>query len=84
MISLSENATALINLKGTIEAVRRLDMLIETYSKDLPGPAYTSFSPVGSTPIEVQFDRPIAVTALKAQRALLTDYLAGLGIDANS
>lgn len=84
MISLKDNKTALYNLSGTIEALERFDLLIEFYSEDKPGPAYTAFSNVHITDLEVQFDRKIIVDALKAQRKTLVDYLVNLGIDAEN
>jgi hypothetical protein len=82
MISLKENATAICNLKGTIEALETLDTLIENYSEDLPGPAYLMCEYVGD--VRIQLERDIMINALKAQRNRLIADLADLGIDANS
>lgn len=82
MISLKDNRTALYNLSGTIEAIGKLDYLIEFYGEDKPGPAYATFSYVKHVENTVQFDRKIIVDALKAQRKTLVDYMATLGIDA--
>ena len=83
MISLEEHRTALINLRGTIEAIEDIDKLIAFYSVDKPGPAYCEFHYVeGISKPEVQFDRSLMVMALKSQRQKLVDYLATLGIEA--
>lgn len=83
MISLEEHRTALINLRGTIEALENLDTLIKFYSVDKPGPAYCEFHYVDElNKPEVQIERSIMVTALKAQRQRLVDYLSRLGIRA--
>lgn len=84
MLSLSENRTALINLKTTLTALEQLRKLIEYYSEEKPGPAYVKFNlPSGRTDDDdVQIDRSIMVIALKAQEQKLVDYLETLGIDA--
>jgi|TARA_R110000782_G_C14700428_1_gene402054 flavodoxin len=80
MISLKDNRTALLNLRGTIQALESLDMLIDNYSVDLPGPAYAVFESGNSINTRVQFDRRTIVIALKAQRAELAENLLTLGI----
>lgn len=82
MIKLYDNLISLQNLHNTIGELQNIDYLIEFYSVDKPGPAYTSFSYVNSKTVEVQIDRKIIVEALKAQRQKLVDYFASLGIDA--
>lgn len=84
MIPLSQNKVALTNLDGTIEALETLDYLINTYSENKPGPAYCSFDYVAIEHSEVQFDRSVVVKALESQKSKLVEYLASLGIDANS
>lgn len=81
MIKLSKNRNALINLGVTVDALEEIDKLIARYSEDKTGPAYCSFEYIGPVN-KVQFDRQIIITALKAQRQKLVDYLAGLGIEA--
>jgi hypothetical protein len=84
MIKLSENKTALINLESTISALENIAELIKMYEVDKPGPAYCLFKYAEGIPVaEVQFDRQIMVDALYAQRLVLIDYLANLGIDAS-
>ena len=82
MIKLSENMTALVNLKTTIEAMQNLQVLISYYSENKPGPAYMTADYNGSI-IDLQIDRQIIVITLKAQYAILYDYLAELGIEAD-
>lgn len=83
MIKLEDHRTSLVNLKGTIEALEDIDKLIEFYSVDKPGPAYTEFHYVDNLiKPQVQFERSIMVTALRHQRQRLADYLATLGIEA--
>ena len=81
MIKLSEHRTALINLGNTIDAIEEIDLLINRYSEDKPGPAYCNFEYMGPVN-KVQFDRSIILVALKAQRQRLVDYLETLGIEA--
>jgi hypothetical protein len=82
MISLKDNRTALINLRTTVEALERIDMLIEHYSVALPDIAHVDINRYNKTTTEVQLSADILVTALEAQRERLTEYLASLGIDA--
>lgn len=87
MIKLADNRTSLINLGVTIKALEDIDQLIKEYNTDSPGPAYVNFEYVidyGSLlhTHQVQFDRSVMVTALKAQRKILADHLATLGIEA--
>ena len=83
MVKLSENRVALINLGTTIAAMDELDVLIKFYSVDKPGPAYVTFTHVdGPGEVKVQFDRNNILPALKAQKQLLVDYLATLGVEA--
>lgn len=86
MIKLNEHRTELSNLRTTIEALEELEMLIDLYAEDKPGPAYAAFDITGRiagrSKINVQFDRKIMVTALSAQRQTLVNYLAKLGIQA--
>ena len=84
MIKLSENRTALVNLKLTIDALDELNLLIDFYKQDKPGPAYCTFEYVDTYARKVQFDRAVIVEALIAQKERLTTYLEELGIDANS
>jgi EAL domain-containing protein (putative c-di-GMP-specific phosphodiesterase class I) len=80
MISVKENHTALFNLPVTIQAIKDLDVLIAHFSEDKVGPAYVSFKYVSSVD-STQIDRNIMLTALKAQRQRLVEYLATLGIE---
>lgn len=82
MIKLSESKVALVNLKGTIEALEQIKSLIDSYKEDKAGPAYCSFDHVYRTEAKVQFNRPIMVKALEEQKEVLVNYLANLGIDA--
>jgi hypothetical protein len=82
MIKLSENMTALVNLKTTIEAMQNLKELISYYSVDKPGPAYMTADYNGHI-IDLQFDRYIAVNAMKEQYQILYDYLSELEIEAD-
>lgn len=84
MIKLSENKTSLVNLKVTIEAIGKIQYLINTYSEDKPGPAYCCFDYVSVDYSKVQFNRKIIVEALEKQKEELVVYLANLGIDANA
>lgn len=84
MLSLSENRTALVNLKHTLMALDEIRNLIGYYSEEKLGPAYVKFV-LGAGPmaeINVQIDRPIMVAALTAQEQKLVNYLKTLGIDA--
>ena len=83
MLNLSENYTALVNLKVTLDALEHLRALIDLYSEDKPGPAYVRFVlPQTNSAKAVQFDRPVIITALRAQEKQLVDYLGTLNIDA--
>jgi len=84
MIKLSENRTALVNLKLTIDALDELNTLIDFYKEDKPGPAYCTFEYVSTYARKVQFDRSVIMEALIAQKERVTAYLEELGIDANS
>ena len=82
MVKLSDHRTELVNLGTTIKALDELDTLIKFYSVDKPGPAYATFTYVdGPGEVQVQFQRPIMVIALQAQRRHLSDYLARLGVE---
>lgn len=84
MISLKTHKTALINLECTIKALISINRLIDAYSADKSGPAYVKFDHVlGHGLVDVQINRAIIVSALKAQREELVKYLATLGIDAS-
>lgn len=81
MLSVKDNKTALINLRFTFKALEDLDLLINLYSTDLPGPAYAEFSDGGGgTVYKVQLDRTNVVIALKTQKNKLVEYLATLGL----
>jgi hypothetical protein len=81
MISVKTNYTALFNLPVTIQAIKDLDIIIEHFSEDKVGPAYVSFKYLSHTANETQIERSFMLTALKAQRQRLVDYLATLGIE---
>jgi hypothetical protein len=83
MITLKDKKTALVNLGVTVDALDNLTDLIKYYSVDKPGPAYVVFNHTSCGKSEAQIDRSIMVTALKAQKQKLVDYLATLGIDAS-
>ena len=82
MISLSKNRTSLANLGRTINALEKIEDLIEYYSQSGRGPAYLQIRYAMGEP-EIQMDRSIIVDALHAQREKLLDYFAALGIDAS-
>ena len=83
MISLADNRTALMNLGTTIKAIDDLDVLIEYYSANKPGPAYCTFEHVdGPGTVRVQFSRGTISDALMNQRDELVAYLETLGIEA--
>ena len=83
MIKLSEYRVELMNLKGTIDALEDINVLLNYYSEDKPGPAYCTFRYIDAAgQVDTQFDRKIIVTALEAQRQKLVGYLASLGIEA--
>lgn len=83
MLNLSENYTALVNLKVTLDALEQLRALIDIYSEDKPGPSYVRFVlPQTGSEKAVQFARPVIITALRAQEKQLVDYLGTLNIDA--
>lgn len=82
MIKLEDHRVALINLKYTIDALETIDILIDEYSIDKPGPAYVEFKNLFGAPVSTQFDRTIMVEALKSQRQKLVGYLETLGIEA--
>lgn len=84
MISLKDNRTALFNIDSTIEALEKLDILIEHFSVDIPGPAYLTIQHVHLTNNSIQIDRKIFLPVLTQQRQNLVEYLATLGIDANN
>jgi hypothetical protein len=81
MISVKENHTALFNLPVTIRAIKDLDVLIGHFSEERIGPAYLTFKYVSPSVADTQIERSIMLTALKAQRQKLVDYLATLGIE---
>lgn len=83
MIKLKDKITSLMNLEGTIKALRDLNHLIKYYSDGKIGPAYLTARYVGSPEVEFQVDQEFMVPALQAQRESLVAYLATLGIDAS-
>ena len=78
-ISVKEHCIGLANLGVTFDAIRNLNRAITYYSSDKVGPAYISFE--YSILENAQIERSIMVTALKAQRERLIDYLRGIGLD---
>lgn len=82
MIKLSENKTSLVNLHHLISALDEVRYLINKYSINNPGPAYTHFEYVKPSMISIQFDRVIIVEALKKQEQIYVQRFAELGIDA--
>lgn len=83
MIKLKDNSVPLCNLSVTIDAFKEFNKLIRYYSEDKAGPAYLSARVNYDNYIAIQVDREIMVTALKAQRQKLVDYLTTLHIDAS-
>lgn len=83
MINLKNYSDPLCNLHVTIDAIKKFNQLIRYYSEDKPGPAYLSARVNYDNYIDIQVDREIMVTALKAQRQKLVDYLATMHIDAS-
>ena len=78
-ISIKEHGIELANLGVTFDAIRNLNAAIRLYSIDKPGPAYIKFE---NTLLDnAQIERSIMVTALKAQRERLIEYLRGIGLD---
>lgn len=78
-ISIKEHGIGLANLGHTFDAIRNLNKAIRIYSVDKPGPAYIKFDHELIDP--AQIERSIMVTALKAQRERLIDYLRSMGLD---
>lgn len=83
MISLKDYSVPLSNLHVTIHALKNFNQLINYYSEDAPGPAYLTARIKYNNGIDFQVDREIIITALKAQRQKLVDYLATMLIDAS-
>lgn len=83
MINLKDYSVSLSNLHVTIDALKNFNQLINYYSEDMPGAAYLIAKINYNNNIDFQVDRKIIVTALKAQRQKLVDYLATLNIDAS-
>jgi hypothetical protein len=82
MISLKDNRTSLVNLRTTIEALERIDVLIEKFSVARIGIVYVDITIIDDDAVSLQMCPDIVVTALEAQREVLSEYLAELGIDA--
>jgi hypothetical protein len=82
MISLKDNRTSLVYLRTTIEALERIDVLIEKFSVARIGIVYVDIIKGDDDTVSLQMRPDIVVTALKAQREVLSEYLAELGIDA--
>lgn len=84
MISLKENRAALLNLKATINALDNFDLLIEYYSKEKPPvSANVEFQYIdGPGKVSIEFDRKTILSALRAQKSELVEYLKSLGIQA--
>lgn len=83
MINLKDYSVSLSNLHVTIDTLKNFNQLINYYSEDMPGAAYLIAKINYNNNIDFQVDRKIIVTALKAQRQKLVDYLATLHIDAS-
>jgi hypothetical protein len=85
MISLKENRIALINLQTTINAIDEIDELIKFYNDSTKtAPVYLNVRYYMGLSSELQMDKRIIIHALRAQREVIVNYLADLGIDANS
>jgi hypothetical protein len=82
MISLKDNRTSLVYLRTTIEALERIDVLIEKFSVARIGIVYVDIIKGDDDTVSLQMRPDIVVTALEAQREVLSEYLAELGIDA--
>jgi hypothetical protein len=84
MISFKENRNSLKNLQVTIDALETIDNLISYYEDKLLGRAFIQIrNTLVGEPI-LQLDAKIMVNALKAQKQVIADHLASLGIDVNS
>jgi hypothetical protein len=83
MISLKDNRTSLVYLRTTIEALERIDVLIEKFSVARIGIVYVDIIKGDDDTVSLQMRPDIVVTALEAQREVLSEYLAELGIDAS-
>jgi len=61
------NLARLNSISITLEAIEKMEHLIEVYSEDKPGPAYLLAKPVGHSNVDLQIDRKLIVEVLKAQ-----------------
>lgn len=69
------NLARLNSIAITLEAIEKMERLIEIYSEDKPGPAYLLAKRVGDDSVELQIDRKLMVETLKAQIASYVKHL---------
>lgn len=74
------SADQLQHFAAVINNIEKLDEIIYHYSMDVPGPAYLKVRHQLNEP-EFQLDRELILPALRAQRKVYTDYLAGEGVE---
>ena len=65
------NLARLNSIAITLEAIEKMERLIEIYSEDKPGPAYL----LVNDSVELQIDRKLMVETLKAQIASYVKHL---------
>lgn len=65
------NLARLNSIAITLEAIEKMERLIEIYSEDKPGPAYL----LAYDSVELQIDRKLMVETLKAQIASYVKHL---------
>jgi len=61
------NLARLRSIKTTMEAIEKIQKLIDFYSEDKAGPAYVTCKNVGHEHIDIQIDRKIMVKTLTEQ-----------------
>lgn len=74
------SADQLQHIAAVINNIEQLDEIIFHYSMDVPGPAYLKVRYQLNEP-EFQLNREHILPALRAQRKVYTDYLAGEGFE---
>lgn len=73
-----------MNLNNTIASLEKIEKLIKYYTYTKVENAYLAFNNLAmeNGTVDVHVNRDLVITALTAQRKILVEYLAGLGIDA--
>lgn len=61
------NLARLRSIQTTMEAIERIEQLIEYYGEDKPGPAYITCKKDIGDCVDVQIDRKIMINALEGQ-----------------